>query len=36
MEPGRRDKAVTALKRVASQPSLSRDVHEIVARMLDA
>jgi aminopeptidase N len=34
LEPERRDKAEVELKRVAASPSLSRDVHDIVARTL--
>jgi aminopeptidase N len=34
LEPERRDKAEAELKRVAASPSLSRDVHDIVARTL--
>jgi aminopeptidase N len=34
LEPGRRDKAEAALKRVAAAASLSRDLHDIVARTL--
>jgi aminopeptidase N len=33
LEPGRRDRARTALTRVARHPLLSRDVHEIVGKM---
>jgi aminopeptidase N len=34
LEQGRRDKAGAALRRMAAQPSLSRDVHDIVTRAL--
>jgi aminopeptidase N len=34
LEPERRGKAEAALKRVAAAPSLSRDIHDIVARTL--
>jgi len=34
LEAERRDKAEAALKRVAASTSLSRDMHDIVARML--
>jgi aminopeptidase N len=36
LEPERRDKAEAALKRVAAGASLSRDLHDIVTRTLDA
>jgi aminopeptidase N len=35
LEPGRRAKAETALRRVAALPTLSRDVKDIVTRMTD-
>ncbi len=34
LEPQRRQRAVTTLRRVADAPALSRDVHDIVARIL--
>jgi aminopeptidase N len=34
LEPGRRERAETTLRRVAAAPALSRDVHDIVARTL--
>jgi len=36
LEPTRRAHAEAALRRIAAQPNLSRDVHDIVARSLDA